>query len=153
MMWLLNDDLDLARARTLHHQATRCATLRHHRHREPQERAANCGSSLGTDRGQGFQNVGAQLGYSRLSTQKPEVPNSARGWTVVIDHAPRKLATYYTHLSSLLVRAKQSVTTGTPLGIIGANPLDGERIMHLHLEVWRGGADSRFDPQRVIEIT
>jgi hypothetical protein len=54
---------------------------------------------------------------------------TARGWTIVIDHAPRKLATYYTHLSSLLVRAKQSVTAGTPLGIIGADPLDGERIM------------------------
>ena len=31
--------------------------------------------------------------------------------------------------------------------------VSGERIMHLHLEVWRGGADSRFDPQRVIETT
>ena len=78
---------------------------------------------------------------------------TARGGTVVIDHAPRKLATYYTHLSSLLVSAKQSVTAGTPLGIIGADPLDGEHIMHLHLEVWRGGADSRFDPQRLIETT
>jgi len=75
------------------------------------------------------------------------------GWTVVIDHAPRKLATYYTHLSSLLVSAKQSITAGTPLGIIGADPLDGEHIMHLHLEVWRGGEDGRFDPQRVIETT
>jgi len=78
---------------------------------------------------------------------------TARGWTVVIDHAPRKLATYYTHLSSLLVSAKQSITAGTPLGIIGADPLDGEHIMHLHLEVWRGGEDGRFDPQRVIETT
>src|ERR1044071_9604883 len=32
--------------------------------------------------------------------------NTPRGWTVVIDHAPRQLATYYTHLSSLLVTAK-----------------------------------------------
>jgi hypothetical protein len=57
--------------------------------------------------------------------------NTPRGWTVVIDHAPRKLATYYTHLSSLLVTAKQPVSVGTPLGIIGADPLDAERIMHL----------------------
>ena len=78
---------------------------------------------------------------------------TARGWTVVIDHAPRKLATYYTHLSSLLVSAKQRVTAGTPLGIIGADPLDGEHVMHLHLEVWSGGADARFDPQRVIETS
>lgn len=78
---------------------------------------------------------------------------TARGGTVVIDHAPRKFATYYTHLSSLLVTAKQSVSAGTPLGIIGADPLDGEHIMHLHLEVWRGGSDARFDPQRVIETS
>ena len=74
-----------------------------------------------------------------------------RGWTVVIDHSPRKLATYYTHMSSLLVTAKQTVTAGTPLGIIGADPLDGQHIMHLHLEVWRGGSAARIDPQPLIE--
>jgi murein DD-endopeptidase MepM/ murein hydrolase activator NlpD len=79
--------------------------------------------------------------------------NTPRGWTVVIDHAPRKLATYYTHLSSLLVTTKQRVSAGAPLGIIGADPLDAEHIMHLHLEVWRGGASDRFDPQRLIETT
>lgn len=73
--------------------------------------------------------------------------NTPRGWTVIIDHAPRKLATYYTHLSSLLVTTKQKVSAGTPIGIIGADPLDGEHIMHLHFEVWRGGASDRFDPQ------
>jgi murein DD-endopeptidase MepM/ murein hydrolase activator NlpD len=78
---------------------------------------------------------------------------TARGGTIVIDHAPHKLATYYTHLSSLLVTAKQSVSAGTPIGIIGADPLDGEHIMHLHLEVWRGGEETRFDPQRVIETS
>jgi murein DD-endopeptidase MepM/ murein hydrolase activator NlpD len=70
-----------------------------------------------------------------------------RGWTVIIDHAPRKLATYYTHLSSLLVTTKQQVSAGTPIGIIGADPLDGEHLMHLHFEVWRGDASDRFDPQ------
>jgi hypothetical protein len=40
-----------------------------------------------------------------------------------------------------------------PLGIIGADPLDGEHIMHLHFEVWRGRAGNRFDPQRLIETT
>jgi len=70
-----------------------------------------------------------------------------RGWTVIIDHAPRKFATYYTHLSSLLVTTKQKVTAGTPIGIIGADPLDGEHLMHLHFEVWRGTASDRFDPQ------
>jgi murein DD-endopeptidase MepM/ murein hydrolase activator NlpD len=76
-----------------------------------------------------------------------------RGWSVVIDHAPRKLATYYTHLSSLFVTAKQTVSAGTPLGIIDADPLDGQHIKHLHFEVWRGGAGDRFDPQRIIETS
>ncbi len=30
---------------------------------------------------------------------------------------------------------------------------NGRSALHLHLEVWRGGAESRFDPQRVIETT
>jgi murein DD-endopeptidase MepM/ murein hydrolase activator NlpD len=77
--------------------------------------------------------------------------NTPRGWTMIIDHAPRKLATYYTHLSSLLVTTKQKVSAGTPLGIIGADPLDGEHIMHLHFEVWRGGASDRFDPQPLMQ--
>lgn len=76
-----------------------------------------------------------------------------RGCSVVIDHAPRKLATYYTHLSSLLVSAKQPVTAGTPIGIIGADPLDGRHLKHLHFEIWRGGSSDRFDPQRIIETT
>jgi murein DD-endopeptidase MepM/ murein hydrolase activator NlpD len=76
-----------------------------------------------------------------------------RGWSVVIDHAPRKLATYYTHLSCVLVKAKQAVSAGAPIGVIGADPLDGQHIKHLHFEVWRGGASDRFDPQRVIETS
>lgn len=76
-----------------------------------------------------------------------------RGWSVVIDHAPRKLATYYTHLSSVLVTAKQTVSAGTPIGIIDADPLDGQHIKHLHFEVWHGGASDRFDSQRLIETT
>ena len=79
--------------------------------------------------------------------------NTPRGWTVVIDHGPRKLATYYTHLSSLLVSAKQAVRAGTPIGIIGGDPLDGEHLKHLHFEVWQGGPHDRFDPQPVIEAT
>ncbi|HEU4733449.1 MAG TPA: M23 family metallopeptidase, partial [Kofleriaceae bacterium] len=79
--------------------------------------------------------------------------NTPRGWTIVIDHSPRKLATYYTHLSSLLVQAKQPVSAGTPLGIIGADPLDGQHVLHLHFEVWRGGSADRFDPQPLMEAT
>jgi murein DD-endopeptidase MepM/ murein hydrolase activator NlpD len=76
-----------------------------------------------------------------------------RGWSVVIDHTPRKLATYYTHLSSVLVTAKQTVSAGTPIGIIDADPLDGQHIKHLHFEIWHGGSADRFDPQRIIETT
>jgi murein DD-endopeptidase MepM/ murein hydrolase activator NlpD len=70
-----------------------------------------------------------------------------RGWTVIIDHAPHKLATYYTHFSQLLVVPKQQVRAGQPIGIIGGDPLDGAHLMHLHFETWRGGPSTRFDPQ------
>jgi murein DD-endopeptidase MepM/ murein hydrolase activator NlpD len=86
-------------------------------------------------------------GVVRSATKTP------RGWAVVIDHAQRTLATFYTHLSSALVTAKQPVTAGTPLGVIGADPLDGEHLMHLHFEIWRGGADSRIDPQQLLETS
>jgi murein DD-endopeptidase MepM/ murein hydrolase activator NlpD len=69
------------------------------------------------------------------------------GWTVVIDHSPRKIATYYTHLSKLLVVPKQAVRAGQPIGIIGADPLDAAHLMHLHFEVWRGGPENRFAPE------
>jgi murein DD-endopeptidase MepM/ murein hydrolase activator NlpD len=74
-----------------------------------------------------------------------------RGWTVVIDHAPRKLATYYTHMSQLLVVPKQAVRAGQPIGIIGGDPLDAAHLMHLHFEVWRGGAADRFDPEPLMK--
>jgi Peptidase family M23 len=72
--------------------------------------------------------------------------NTPRGWSVIIDHTPRKVATYYTHLSSLLVTPKQKIGAGMPIGIIGADPLDAAHLMHLHFEVWRGGAKDRIDP-------
>jgi murein DD-endopeptidase MepM/ murein hydrolase activator NlpD len=70
-----------------------------------------------------------------------------RGGSVVIDHSPRKLATYYTHLSSLRVAKGQQVSAGEPLGIIGGDPLDAAHLMHLHFEAWRGGRADAFDPQ------
>jgi murein DD-endopeptidase MepM/ murein hydrolase activator NlpD len=73
--------------------------------------------------------------------------NTPRGWSVIIDHTPRQLATYYTHLSSVSVASKQTVHAGEPIGIIGADPLDGEHLMHLHFEIWRGKSSTRFDPE------
>src|SRR5439155_21636546 len=72
--------------------------------------------------------------------------NTPRGWSVKIDHAPRKLTTYYTHLSSLLVSKDQFIAAGTPIGIIGGDPLDAAHLMHLHFELWRGGSSDRVDP-------
>jgi murein DD-endopeptidase MepM/ murein hydrolase activator NlpD len=73
--------------------------------------------------------------------------NTPRGWSVIVDHAPLKLSTYYTHLSQLLVLPKQAVLAGQPIGIIGSDPLDAEHLMHLHLEVWRGGPKNGVDPE------
>src|SRR5258708_26219747 len=76
-----------------------------------------------------------------------------RGFAVVIDHGPTtKVATFYTHLSRLLVpetarpKVGPRVHAGEPIGIVGADPLDGEHLMHLHFEVWLGGPSDRVDP-------
>jgi hypothetical protein len=72
--------------------------------------------------------------------------NTPRGWTVIIDHVPRKVSTYYTHLSRLLVVPDQVVRAGQPIGVIGADPLDAEKLMHLHFELWYGGRKGAVDP-------
>lgn len=69
-----------------------------------------------------------------------------RGFAVVIDHSPTKLATYYAHLERLFVTpterggSQQRVKAGQPLGIVGFDPLDSAKLKHLHFETWRGGA-------------
>lgn len=74
-----------------------------------------------------------------------------RGFAVVIDHG-QKLATYYTHLSRLLVaatsraRSGQRVYAGQPIGVIGFDPKDSQRIKHLHFALWRGGPREAVDP-------
>jgi len=82
---------------------------------------------------------------------------SPRGFAVVIDHAPIHAATFYTHLEKLLVRPTTStqsderVRAGQPIGVIGADPLDGEHLKHLHFELWPGGGpESRVDPARLM---
>jgi hypothetical protein len=78
---------------------------------------------------------------------------TARGFSVVIDHAPvAPFATYYTHLGLLNVtptaraKAGQCVRAGQPIGIIGADPLDAAHLKHLHFALWRGGPDKAIDP-------
>lgn len=78
--------------------------------------------------------------------------NTPHGFAVVIDHAPYKVATFYTHLEKLLVAAagpgksNERVRAGQPIGIIGASPLDAGHLKHLHFEVWLGGPNDRIDP-------
>ena len=65
---------------------------------------------------------------------------------------PTKVATFYTHLERLLVtptanvKAGERVRAGQPIGIIGADPLDGEHLKHLHFEIWLGGPKDAIDP-------
>jgi hypothetical protein len=74
------------------------------------------------------------------------------GFAVVLDHTPTKAATFYAHLEKLLVQPTASgksgerVRAGQPIGVIGASPLDGEHLKHLHFELWLGGPSDRVDP-------
>lgn len=78
------------------------------------------------------------------------------GWAVVVEHSPRKVATFYTHMEKLLVpetapgKNGVAVRAGQPLGIIGASPLDPQHLKHLHFEVWLGGPNDRVDPSIVM---
>ena len=85
------------------------------------------------------------------------VGNTPHGWSVVIDHG-KPFATYYTHLSSAVLPAHASgrntvtgtethVKAGDIIGWMGASPLDGEHLRHLHFEVWHGGTTNEaIDP-------
>jgi len=66
---------------------------------------------------------------------------TARGFTVRIRH-PEGWTTYYTHLSLLAVAPNQTVAAGLPIGVIGFDPSDRRRLMHLHFELWRGTSRS-----------
>ncbi len=63
--------------------------------------------------------------------------NTPVGHTVIIKH-PNDWSTYYTHLSTLVVAKGQQVTAGQSLGTIGASPTDGQHLVHLHFEMWKG---------------
>ena len=79
-----------------------------------------------------------------------------RGFAVVIDHGPAKIATFYTHLEKLLIKptangaSAERVRAGQPIGVIGADPLDAEHLKHLHFEIWLGGPNDRIDPAPVM---
>lgn len=79
-----------------------------------------------------------------------------RGYAVVIDHSPLKVATFYAHLDKLGVaptaraETKQRVRAGQMIGTVGFSPLDGEKLKHLHFEVWLGGPRAQIDPQTIM---
>ena len=113
--------------------------------RRPEDREA-VGSPNGS---RGFVMPNDQLALAASDGRVWSCAWTPRGWTIVIDLAPTApVATYYTHPSQLLVVPKQAVRAGQPIGIIGADPLDPARLAHLHLEIWRGGAADRFDPEQ-----
>jgi murein DD-endopeptidase MepM/ murein hydrolase activator NlpD len=76
-----------------------------------------------------------------------------QGFAVVIDHGPRKVATFYAHIEKLLVpeaapgKNGAIVRAGQPIGIIGASPLDAEHLKHLHFELWLPDPAHRVDPE------
>lgn len=76
------------------------------------------------------------------------VTHTARGWAVVLDHQP-PFATFYTHLSEVdpSLQKGRPVAAGQQIGVMGADPTDAEHVVHLHFEVWHGGAsDKAIDP-------
>jgi murein DD-endopeptidase MepM/ murein hydrolase activator NlpD len=80
-----------------------------------------------------------------------------RGYAVVIDHG--NVATFYQHLSTLIVpetkppahgtpRDKMiAIRAGQPLGVIGGDPTNSPHLKHLHFELWPHGPTSAVDPQ------
>ena len=78
----------------------------------------------------------------------------ARGWQVVIDHG-KPWATFYTHIQELspalqaALAAKRvgvssrdpaPIEAGADLGMMGYDPTDPERVVHLHFATWYQGA-------------
>jgi hypothetical protein len=144
------------------------------------DRAPLCSDGFGSKRPGGIRHGGVDVMFVRVPADpyKPGTPNATRmfvmpdglvavaasdglvwsametprGFAVTIDHTPRKVTTFYTHLERLLVapttnaKSGEHVKAGQPIGMIGADPLDGEHLKHLHFELWFGGAKDRVDP-------
>lgn len=69
-----------------------------------------------------------------------------RGWWVLLDHGD--WASGYLHLSSALVGDGQRVEAGQTLGPMGADPLDPEQVVHLHIQISARG--QLVDPARYL---
>lgn len=60
-----------------------------------------------------------------------------RGHEVLLDHGT--YATSYHHLRTLSVAVGDTIGAGHELGAMGFDPLDAERIVHLHFQLAVGG--------------
>ncbi|MDQ1031927.1 murein DD-endopeptidase MepM/ murein hydrolase activator NlpD [Streptomyces umbrinus] len=83
---------------------------------------------------------GAQVSAARDGRIEFAGTTSAYGVRVVIDHGTtdgKRLQTTYSHLSALQVTAGQTVTTGSPIGLVGSTGLSTGP--HLHFEVLLDG--------------
>ncbi|MGV9291927.1 M23 family metallopeptidase [Streptomyces sp. NPDC003719] len=82
----------------------------------------------------------AQVSASREGRVEFAAMTSAYGYRVVIDHGTiqgKRLETTYSHLSVLQVSAGQSVSSGSPVGLVGSTGLSTGP--HLHYEVLLDG--------------
>ncbi|MFJ6084487.1 M23 family metallopeptidase [Streptomyces sp. NPDC092369] len=83
---------------------------------------------------------GAQVSAARDGRVEFAGMTTAYGLRVVIDHGTidgKRLETTYSHLSALQVTAGQSVTAGSPIGLVGSTGLSTGP--HLHFEVLLDG--------------
>lgn len=70
---------------------------------------------------------------------------AANGWRVRLSHGP--LDTLYLHLAAApLVVQGQRVGMGDPLGVVGADPTDPEKLPHLHFETRLGSLGTMQTP-------
>lgn len=88
------------------------------------------------------------------------VSRAPRGWTVVLDHGP-PWSTFYTHLDSVdpsVLHGTMGVSrkgdpmvieAGRVLGTVGYDPLDSQKVRHLHFATWYRGSGDRasVDPR------
>jgi murein DD-endopeptidase MepM/ murein hydrolase activator NlpD len=80
---------------------------------------------------------------------------SPRGWSIVLDHGASRWATFYQHIETPAFdttppgSSVRQIEAGEALGTMGIDPLDPERVRHLHFECWYAGAGNKaaVDPQ------
>ncbi len=127
------------------------------------------------------QHLGVDIMFRNARAQKPKVPTTtawhhcasgdvpmlaalagevwtaertSTGFTVHIDHGSRygaPLVTYYTHMSSLLVRKGQVVPSGALIGIVGNDPRTKNDPNHCHFEIWDYSEGSRPRELRCVD--